>query len=578
MSGFLATPTDEELEASRRTAAAFLATPTEQQLAAARRASSPELPGFAGFLNRAGQAVGDAYSYLMSSPDRIRQQTYDYAVSRGMSPEMAAASADRVAGRAGRMTGAINLMVPQTPADVALMAAGPLGRVAPAAGRAALMTGGGLLGYEPGDAEGSRGDAVARGARNLVERVTDLVSGGGRTPRAPVTPEGYAVKGPEYSRAQQGVLRELANEPAGVGPIDLSRSAGIGSAPQAPLERFVPPRGISPRLQRALDNEEVLEGMRDSIRRGMEMGADRWYHTEPIRQAFIRELGEEAGQERFRRYMDYVAATSPRSDVSTNIRNASYYYTRDGQPMVKEDLRYPYGHVAQNLHLQNAATIQGGGFNVMQNPKPASFSENLQGNLVPVTVDTHAFRNIAMRTRDPEFLETSISVPNKTGRAAANLSEDEQALLTMAQRFGEVSADGKKIVFRPQRLYEEGRLTMDEALRIPSFWASKPRDNEYGAAEALYARLANEFNLAPADAQAAAWAGAGNMTGLASPPTRTFPQLLNERVEYTARMRGEDPNETLRAFIRGQRPLLGLAGAGAGVGGLLGSGSPEGYQ
>jgi hypothetical protein len=472
------------------------------------------------------------------------------------------------------MTGAIDLLVPQTAADVALTAAGPLGRIAPAAGRAALMAGGGLLAMEPGEAEAGRGDAVARGARNIVERVTEAVTG--RAPRAPVTPEGFAVKGPQYTRAQQEVLRELASEPPGVGPIDLSAPVRA-SAPQEPMERLVPPRGVSPRLQRALENPEVLAGMRESIQRGVDMGADRWYHTNPIRAAFVRELGEEAGAERFARFMDYVAATSPRSDVSTNIRNASYYYTRDGVPTVKEDLRYPYGHVAQNLHLQNAATVQGPGWNVLQNPKPASFSQNLQGNLVPGTMDTHAFRNIGMRTRDPEFLETSISVPNKTGKAAANLSEDEQALLTMAQRYGEVSEDGKKIVFRPQRLFQEGRLTMDEALRIPSFWASKPRDNEYGAAEALYGRLAQEFNLAPADAQAAAWAGAGQLTGLASPPTRTFPQLFNERVEYTARMRGEDPNETLRSMIRGQRPLLGIGAGGVAVPGLLGMQEDERY-
>lgn len=421
---------------------------------------------------------------------------------------------------------------------------------------------------------------AARGAVRAIGEIAEnprAVIGGNMPPpeaamplvaRAPVTPEGYAVKGKEYSRAQQSVLQELAGEPKGVGPLDLT-TPGMTEAPQASMVRTVPPRGVSPRLQRAIDNPEVLEGMRDSVRRGIEMGADKWYHTEPIRQAFIKELGEEAGAERFRRFMDYTAATSPRSDVSTNIRNASYYYTKDGQPLTKEDLVYPYGHVAQNLHLQNAETIQRGGFDVFKNPKPASFSENLQGNLAPVTVDTHAFRNIAMRTKDPEFLETSISVPNKTGKSAANLSEDEQALLTMAQRYGEFSEDGKKIVFRPQKLYAEGRLTMDEALKIPSFWASKPRDNEYGAAEKMYIKLAEEFGLPPADIQAAAWAGAGDLTGLASPPTKTFPQLFNERVEYTARMRGEDPRDTLQMMIRGQKPLLGLGAGALGVGGLL---------
>jgi len=551
---------------------------TEEEMRQARLRAQQGATGFTGFVDRATGAVGDAWRFMMDTPDRIRQQTYDYAVSQGISPERARMTADTAAGRAGRWTGAADLLVPQTPEDVALTAAfGPYAAIR----KPAAMIAGGLLGASPADAEAGKGGAAASGVRNVVERVTDLVQNpravmGGNNPpspmapaRAPVTPEGYAVKGKEYSRAQQDVLRELASEPSGVGPIDLASGSAMTGAPQASMVRTVPPRGISPRLQRAIDNPEVLEGMRESVRRGIEMGADKWYHTEPIRQAFIRELGEEAGAERFRRYMDYVAATSPRSDVSTNVRNASYYYTKDGVPMTKEDLVYPYGHVAQNLHLQHAETIQGGGFDVFRNPKAASLSENLQGNLAPVTVDTHAFRNIAMRTRDPDFLETSISVPNKTGKAAADMSDDDRVLLTMAQRYGEFSEDGKKIVFRPQKLYSEGRLTMEEALKIPSFWASKPRDNEYGAAEKLYIKLAEEFGLPPADIQAAAWAGAGDLTGLASPPTKTFPQLFNERVEYTARMRGEDPQDTLRMMIRGEKPLLGIVPGAVGVGGLL---------
>lgn len=402
-----------------------------------------------------------------------------------------------------------------------------------------------------------------------VEANPRAVMGGNNPPRPRpiVTPEGFAIKGPEYAKAQQATLRAIADEPPGVGPVDLSRPVNIDSAPQSELQRVVPARGISARMQRALENPDVEAGLRESIARGIEMGADKWYHTQPIRDAFIAELGPERGAEQFRRYMDYVAATSPRSDVSTNIRNASYYYSRGDEPTVKTDLRYPYGHMAQNLHLQNVGTIQSGGFNVLRNPKPASFSENLQGNLVPVTVDTHAFRNIGMRTRDPEFLETSISVPNKTGKAATNLDEEDLALLNMAQRYGEVSEDGKSIIFRPQKLYQEGRLTMEDALQIPSFWASKPRENEYAAAEQLYARIGREFNLRPADTQSAAWSGAGELTGLGSPATRTFPQLFNERVEYTARMRGEDPADTLRMFIRGEKPLLSLgAGALAGAG------------
>jgi hypothetical protein len=422
--------------------------------------------------------------------------------------------------------------------------------------------GAGILGMVP-----IAGTAI-RGARAAGQAAGDAFSAA----RAPITPEGFAIKGKDYSRASQQVLAEIAEGPKGAGPLDLSASALIPETPQASMLRYVPPRGVSPRLQRALENPDVMSGVRESIQQGINMGADKWYHTEPIRQAFLKEYGEDLGPERFARFMDYVAATSPRSDVSTNIRNASDYYSREGMPTSKEDLVYPYGHLAQNLHLQNAQTVQGPGWDIYRNPKPSSFSENLQGNLAPVTVDTHAFRNIAMRTRDPEFLETSISVPNKTGKSAENATDEEKELLTLAAKYGEISPDKKNIIFRPQKLMQEGRLAMEDALKIPSFWASKPRENEYAAAEGLYRQLADDFGIAPADAQAAAWAGAGKLTGLASPPTKTFPELFNERVSYTARMRGEDPAETLRMMIRGERPLLGI-GAAAGGTGILGAGT-----
>jgi hypothetical protein len=58
-----------------------------------------------------------------------------------------------------------------------------------------------------------------------------------------------------------------------------------------------------------------------------------------------------------------------------------------------EPLPTPYGHIAQTLHAQNAGNVvREGGIPVLQNPKPASFSQNLQGNWTPVTIDTHNIR------------------------------------------------------------------------------------------------------------------------------------------------------------------------------------------
>jgi hypothetical protein len=132
---------------------------------------------------------------------------------------------------------------------------------------------------------------------------------------------------------------------------------------------------------------------------------------------------------------------------------------------------------------------------------------------------------------------------------------------TLAGRYGEMR--GNKITYRPQKLLESGKLSLEDAQNIPHFWATKPNENEYAAAEQLYRQLGKQAGLPTADAQADAWSGAGQMTGLGTVATHTFPELFNERVLFTSRMRGEKPEQTLRDFIRGKKPLLSIAGAAA---------------
>jgi hypothetical protein len=376
---------------------------------------------------------------------------------------------------------------------------------------------------------------------------------------------GLAIKGPAYTKEAQAISRDIAAGPKGEGPMDLSLQKQTPDVLQQPLERYVPPRGVSPRMRDALENPAVHEGLAESMRAGA--GVQDWYHTEPVRQEFLKTMGPEEGENAFKRFMDIVAATSPRSDVPTNVRNASYYYA-GGDPAKANP--YPYGHVAQNLHKQNVTNLnERGGWDVMQNPKPASFAENLRGNLEPVTVDTHAFRNIGMRTGDPRFLETSISqlLPSETPSPTS-----------LAGRFGEIrkNAKGETVVtYRPQQLVKDGKLTMEEAQKIPSFWSAQPKESEYGAAEQLFRQVGAKVGMRPADAQAAAWAGGGDLTGLGTVDTHTFPELMNERITFTAKMRGEDPKKVLQDFITGKKPLLSI-GAAAGAGATFGSldGSP----
>lgn len=297
--------------------------------------------------------------------------------------------------------------------------------------------------------------------------------------------------------------------------FDYSRLGEVPDVPQFNLERYVPPRGVPERTQ-ALAAPENVARVNDVVQRGVGMGGREWYNTDPLRERFVGELGADAGPAAYQQYLDLIAATSPRSKVAENVRNASYYHSlaQQGEPLphrimkdngtwtVAEPLPSPYGHIAQGLHVQNAENVlQNGGWPVLQNPKPASFSQNLAGNQMPVTIDTHN-----------------------------------------ARLWGMTDSKGRPV--------------------------DMPAKTEYGWLEQLQQQQAGNMGLTPAQYQAAAWLGGGAETGLKSAPD-PFLKVLEDRVRHTAKKRGEDPEMTLRRFITGESPLLSIpAGIGLGLGAI----------
>jgi len=208
--------------------------------------------------------------------------------------------------------------------------------------------------------------------------------------------------------------------------FDYSRLHETPNVPQFDLERYVPPRGV-PETATSLATPENIARINSVVRQGAKAGGLEWYNTMPLREAFIAELGPEKGPVAFQRYMDYVASTSPHSAVPINVRNASYYYGlgQRGDPMptmhieqvlnkrgvyqpkwkLDEPLPSPYGHEAQTLHVQNATNVLNQGGIPLVNQKPASFSQNLQGNWRPVTIDTHNARLIGLPRDAPSKTE-----------------------------------------------------------------------------------------------------------------------------------------------------------------------------
>jgi hypothetical protein len=103
--------------------------------------------------------------------------------------------------------------------------------------------------------------------------------------------------------------------------FDYSRLHEVPDVPQFDLERYVPPRGVPGRVQ-SLASPTNVERVNGIARRGADEGGREWYNTEPLRQAFIAQIGPEKGQAAYEKYLNLVAATSPRSSVGENIRNA----------------------------------------------------------------------------------------------------------------------------------------------------------------------------------------------------------------------------------------------------------------
>jgi hypothetical protein len=233
-----------------------------------------------------------------------------------------------------------------------------------------------------------------------------------------------------------------------------------------------------------------------------------------------------------------VGPADPRASMPQRIASAltdegssaiDWRDANDMPPMAKGDpIPQPYGSFAQGQHQLNVQKLAegGAGYDIKDNPKPPSFTQGLMGNYQPVAVDAHAFKAPAMMAQDPRFL---------AGRV--------------------VDSDGN-VIAQPKAEYAAGTLSMEDALKRPSYWESKPNPNEYPAMEQYYKGLANELGIAPAQGQASGWIGNGPLTGLKTDDTSTWLQLWQNRINNTAMRMGKTPQQTEADFWQGKHPLL----------------------
>lgn len=398
------------------------------------------------------------------------------------------------------------------------------------------------------------------------------------TRKPPAAPAKIAARSGHPQAVAKDVLAEAAKpskgrpsyadwrkaNPDGGQLFDLAALDKVPNVPQADLPRYEPPRGAPARMVDALADPKVVQGIDETVQRGVDGGGKGWYNTEPLLDR-LRVVDPSGADQAYARMMDLTAATSPRSKVADNVRTASYYnYNLANDVPISEKPAGGYGSVAQNLHRDNVrGIIENGGWDVFQNPKPASFSANLQGNQTPVTVDTHNFRLPGILSRDPRFLATSVKAGTKGSPDVAmsalasrypSLPESELVRATALMK-----PAGDLATYRPRDWVEKGYLTPDQAAEDPVLWSTKPQANEYGIYERWQQNRAKEMGISPAQYQASMWLGGGEDTGLGS-AAEPFLATVEARVRYTADTLGVDPERLLEMYLKGEVPLLAEGG------------------
>jgi len=167
------------------------------------------------------------------------------------------------------------------------------------------------------------------------------------------------------------------------------------------------------------------------------------------------------------------------------------------------------------------------------NPKPATFAENVAGNLNGVTVDTHAIRGALHVLNE--------IAPGQIPRQWFNSDAAYKAYLDNPSDVANYAGKGIADTLAGQVVDGVKQQT------------------EYAVFSDLYKKVAERLGVMPAEAQSLSWFANGKFTGLASPP-KSIVELINDRVDVTAQALGKSKDVIFKAFMEGKIPLLSATG------------------
>lgn len=310
--------------------------------------------------------------------------------------------------------------------------------------------------------------------------------------------------------------------------------------PRAPEGKKLP-KGDRAAPVAAMQNE-IADVLAERMRPHLGTAAQYFYNTGPIiRKAIELGIPEEQAREQLKKFALNYAATSPRTMTEQNLRNASLVSAKEARdiPLTEvvgpggtgiNEKGYPMMIGPSGIHrlLVDAKNAEGISYNT--NPKPATFAENVMGNLQGVTVDTHAVRGAldAMNEAKPGSVPEGFIKPEFREQYKADPSSFDPAKM-VDDTLGDQKIDGEKM------------------------------QTEYAVFSDLYKAAADRVGVTPAEAQSLGWFGSGDKTGLAS-DLKTVVDLLDERIDVTAQALNRSKEQVFVDFMSGKIPLLSLGG------------------
>ena len=217
--------------------------------------------------------------------------------------------------------------------------------------------------------------------------------------------QSYAEWSLQYDKNKPVSFYEgLIGVPAGIGPDEIER-----------MDPTIPPkRGVKKRMLDAINDPEVRQKMIALSMKGTNQKD--WYRSKPLLEKYIQILGQERGKEKFVKDMKFFSSSSAGSSVQDNVKIASYYqYLRENDlPLDLPVKGSGYGHVLQNTQRDAILEyVENEDVDPLRKPKRKTFTSNLLGQEDYVTIDRHNMRTIAMLSKNPEFLKTSMIFEKK---------------------------------------------------------------------------------------------------------------------------------------------------------------------